>query len=176
MQYFAGIVPPNEYKHKVVKFQQKWDNNNMWRLVEPHITVKAQSGLTADLSWLDAIRRVCASTEPFTVSLSHPETFADAVAYLSVQSSRLRLFHEQLVDAVSPPPEVMERYMEMDQFIPHLTLGQTNWGMTPQEIMEMTANASMELAPFPSFTVDFIRVYQETEKDIYEPYEDIRLD
>lgn len=175
MQFFVGIVPPNEYKQQIVKFQQRWDSNTMWKLVEPHITVKAQSGLTPDLAWLDAIRRVCASFAKFTISLSHPETFADAVAYLSVQSTELRLFHEQLVAAVSPPPEVMRRYMEMDQFIPHLTLGQTHWGMSSREIMEMKANASIELAPYPSFVVDFIRVYQETAKDVYTPYEDIPL-
>lgn len=125
LRFFAGIVPPNEYKGKIIKFQQKWESNNMWRLVEPHITVKAQSELSPDLSWLDAIKRVCASSAKFTVSLGHPETFADAVAYLSVQSPELRPFHERLVEAVSPPPEVMKRYMEMEQFIPHLTLGQT---------------------------------------------------
>lgn len=175
MQFFAGIVPPKDYKDKVIKFQQKWDSNNMWRLVEPHITVKAQSGLTADLSWLAAIRRECASCSKFTVSLSHPETFADAVAYLSVQSPELRPFHERLVKVVSPPPEAVKQYMEIQQFIPHLTLGQTHWGMSPQEIMEMKADASVELAPFPTFTVDFIRVYQEVEKYIFAPYEDIAL-
>lgn len=175
MPFFVGIVPPNDLKVKIIQFQQKWESNNMWRLVEPHITVKAQSGLSSGLSWLEAIKQVCASTAPFNVLLSHPETFADAVAYLSVQSPELRPFHEKLVEAVSPPPEVMKRYMEMDQFIPHLTLGQTHWGMTPQEIMEMKVNASTDLTVFPTFTVDFIRVYQETEKDIYAPYEDIRL-
>ena len=175
MQFFVGIVPPTDYMEKVIKFQQKWVSNRMWRVVEPHITVKAQSGLTSDLSWLDAIKRVCASSTKFTVSLGHPETFADAVAYLSVQSRELGPFHERLVEAVSPPPEVMKRYMEMGQFIPHLTLGQTRWGMSPQEIFEMVASAWAELAPFPSFTVDFIRVYQEIETDVYVSYEDILL-
>lgn len=63
----------------------------------------------------------------------------------------------------------------MEQFIPHLTLGQTHWGMSPKEIIEMKDSASLELAPFPEFTVDFIRDYQEVETDIYSPYEDIAL-
>jgi hypothetical protein len=47
--------------------------------------------------------------------------------------------------------------------------------MKPQEIIEMKAAASTELSPFPTFSVDFIRVYRETEKDRYEPYQDIPL-
>jgi 2'-5' RNA ligase len=65
--------------------------------------------------------------------------------------------------------------MEMERFVPHLTLGQTHWGMSSREIVEMKACASMELAPFPTFTVDFVRVYQEIEKDVYVPYEDVPL-
>jgi hypothetical protein len=44
-QFFVGIVPPNDYKEKIIEFQKKWKSNHMWKVVEPHITVKAQSGL-----------------------------------------------------------------------------------------------------------------------------------
>jgi 2'-5' RNA ligase len=174
-QFFVGIVPPNDYKEKIIEFQKKWKSNHMWKVAEPHITVKAQSGLGTDLVWLDNIKRVCASFPRFQVSLGQPETFDVAVAYLSVHSAHLRDFHERLVSAVSPPPEIMKRYMEMDRFVPHLTLGQTHWGMKSQEIVDMKESASVELAPFPTFTVDFVRVYHEIEKDIYVPYEDIEL-
>ncbi|MFD1674312.1 2'-5' RNA ligase family protein [Alicyclobacillus fodiniaquatilis] len=175
MQFFIGIVPPHDYKQKIIEFQKKWVNNNMWKIVEPHITVKAQGGLGTDLAWLDSIKQVCASFPKFPVSLGQPETFDVAVAYLSVHSDQLRDFHEKLVSAVSPPPEIMKRYMEMDRFIPHLTLGQTHWGLNSEEIVDMKVSALMELAPFPTFTVDFVRVYRQIEKDNYTAYEDIEL-
>ena len=175
MQFFLGIVPPNDYKEKIIRFQKKWESNNMWKVVEPHITVKAQSGLGTDLVWIDNIKRVCESFPRFVLSIGQPEAFDVAVAYLSVHSVHLRDFHENLVSAVSPPPEIMKRYMEMERFVPHLTLGQTHWGMNSQEVVDMKMSALMELAPFPTFSVDFIRVYQEIEKDIYVPYTDINL-
>jgi len=176
MRFFVGIVPPNHYKERIIEFQKKWESNNMWEIVEPHITVKAQSGLGSDLVWLDSIKRTCATFPRFTVSIGNPETFHDVVAYLSVHSPEIRDFHERLVEAVSPPPDEMKNYMEMERFHPHLTLGQTHWGMNSQEIVEMKASASIELSPFPAFPVDFIRVYQEIQRDRYVPYQDIALD
>jgi len=175
MQFFVGIVPPDDYKQKIIDFQKKWVSNNMWKIVEPHITVKAQSGLGTDLAWLDNIKHVCASFPRFPVTLGQSETFGVAVAYLSVHSGHLQDFHEGLVSAVSPPQEIMKRYMEMERFVPYLTLGQTHWGMNSEEIVDMKASAMVELAPFPMFSVEFVRVYQEIENDIYVPYEDIEL-
>ena len=175
MQYFVGIVPPKDYKERIVEFQKRWQSNRTWEVAEPHITVKAQSGLGDDLRWLESIKRTCASFPRFTVSIDQPETFGEAVAYLSVESSEIHDFHERLVEAVSPPPEVMKQYMEMERFIPHLTLGQTHWGMSSEEISEMRAFASMTLFPFPTFSVDFIRVFQEIEKNTYIPFKDIVL-
>ena len=176
MQFFIGIVPPNDYRQKILEFQRKWVNNNMWKIVEPHITVKAQSGLGADLAWLESTKAVCSSFRRFPVSLGVPGTFDAAVAYLSVHSERLRDFHEKLVAAVSPPPEIMSRYMEMDRFIPHLTLGQTHWGLNSQEVTDMTSAGLTELSPFPTFTVDFVRVYRKMDHDdVYAVYQDIKL-
>ncbi|KYP82067.1 2'-5' RNA ligase [Ferroacidibacillus organovorans] len=175
VQYFVGIVPPTDYKERIVEFQKRWQSNRTWEVAEPHITVKAQSGLGDDLRWLESIKRTCASFPRFTVSIDQPKTFGEAVAYLSVESSEIHDFHERLVEAVSPPPEVMKQYMEMERFIPHLTLGQTHWGMSSEEISEMRSFASITLFPFPTFSVDFIRVFQEIEKNTYILFEDIDL-
>ena len=163
------------YKEKIVEFQKRWQSNHTWEVVEPHITVKAQSGLGSDLHWLKEIKRTCASFPRFTLSICSVETFGDAVAYLSVHSLEIRDFHERLVEAVLPPPEIMKQYTEMGRFIPHLTLGQTHWGMSSEEIFEMKASALTALSPFPTFSVDFIRAFQEIEKDRYVPFEDIEL-
>lgn len=44
-EYFIGIVPPKEYLKRIELFQTKWMNHLG---VEPHITLKAQGGLTPD--------------------------------------------------------------------------------------------------------------------------------
>ena len=175
MQYFVGIVPPDEYRQRIIAFQRGWKSNRTCDVAEPHITVKAQSGLHIDMAWLPRIKMVCASFQRFTVSITGPAPFDGVVTYLGVRSDRIRELHQRLVETVSPAPELIQQYRELDCYTPHLTLGQTHWGMTEQELDEMKLSAEWSLAPFPAFTVENIRVYQEIEKDMYAPYEDIEL-
>ena len=61
MEFFIGIVPPEDYKEQISVFRNKWaktfrnrwDNNGFRDPVEPHITIKAKSGLTEDMNWLE---------------------------------------------------------------------------------------------------------------------------
>ena len=175
MQYFIAIVPPDDYKARVERFRNQWASNRIGDVVEPHITVKAQGGLTGDLAWLDRVREVCSSFRRFQLSLAEPETFGDAVAYLGVRSDEIHELHRRLLDAVSPSPELIKRYFEGEYYHPHLTLGQTHWGMSGPEIMEMKREARTALSPWPVFSVAFVRVYQEIEPDRYVPFEDIPL-
>ena len=115
------------------------------------------------------------SKERLTVSITGPASFDGVVTYLGVRSDRIRELHQRLVETVSPAPELIQQYRELDCYTPHLTLGQTHWGITEQELDEMKLSAEWSLAPFPAFTVENIRVYQEIEKDMYAPYEDIEL-
>jgi 2'-5' RNA ligase len=59
MNYFLGIVPPDEYKEQVADFQNRWPGNRIGEVAEPHITVKAQGGLHRDLVWIDQIKNAC---------------------------------------------------------------------------------------------------------------------
>lgn len=63
----------------------------------------------------------------------------------------------------------------MDDFVPHMTLAKTNYGLTAQELKEVAKEAETELKPFPVFHVDSIRVYQEAEPNTYTPWKDIPL-
>lgn len=175
MQYFIGIVPPNEYKEQIALFCNLWHSNRLREVVEPHITVKAQGGLTEDLIWLEKVREVCSSVQSFQLSLTEPATFGNAVVFLGVQSKKIYEFHKQLVETVSPSPELIKRYFEWDNYHPHLTLGQTYWGMKESEIIEMEIASRNALAPFPTFKVTYVRVYKEIEPNKYEPFEDILL-
>lgn len=137
MQYVIAIVPPTTYGTRIAEFQRRWPNNQTPLVVEPHVTVKAQGGLTPDLAWMDPVAAVCAAVPRFTVSFTGPEFFGDAVLYLGVASESLRVLHERLVDATSPEPALVERYFELDRYVPHLTLGQTVLGMMPSELKDM---------------------------------------
>ncbi|MDQ0898912.1 2'-5' RNA ligase family protein [Paenibacillus sp. V4I7] len=175
MQYFIGIVPPDEYLERVVAFQKRWLSNGLPNVVEPHVTVKAQSGLTLDMAWLEKVKVVCSSFSKFQLALSEPALFGNQVIFLSVQSNELLELHKKLVNVVTPSKELMQRYAELDLFTPHLTLGQTYWGMKESEILEMKSEAGDVLAPFPTFTVSYVRVYKEVKPNKYQLYEDIKL-
>ena len=140
MQYFIGIVPPNDFKERIVEFQKRWQSNHTWEVAEPHITVKAQSGLGSNLRWLESIKRICASYPRFTVSIGYPETFGDAVAYLRGCSKRGQnsLAHGCVIDRNAPSrtPKrrgckivcVNSRYPERE-----FTLGgQHGWNLYPR--------------------------------------------
>ncbi|KQX51234.1 MULTISPECIES: 2'-5' RNA ligase family protein [unclassified Paenibacillus] len=175
MQYFIGIVPPDEYKEQIAAFRNRWVSNRLKDVVEPHITVKAQGGLTEDTRWLDNVREICTSIKSFRLSMSGPATFGSAVIFLGVESEEIYVLHKLLVDKVSPSPELIDRYFELGRFHPHLTLGQTYWGMNENEIAEMKLAAIHDLAPFPTFQVNYVRIYKEIEQNKYEPFEDIQF-
>jgi 2'-5' RNA ligase len=180
MPYFIGIVPSEDYKEQILVFRNKWaktfrnrwDNNGFRAPVEPHITVKLSNGLTEDMNWLEKVRETCSSFPIFQLALSEPGTFGTAVTFLSVESKDIYNLHKNLVDAVSPPPELIDSNIELDNFIPHLTLGQTKWGMNEAEIIEMKLAAREALPPFPSFDVTFVRVF-DIKTNV--PLEDIKL-
>ncbi|WP_246944748.1 2'-5' RNA ligase family protein [Bacillus pinisoli] len=75
MQYFIGIVPSEEYKEKIEEVQLSLKNNLLPDIVEPHITIKAQGGLTADKEWLKEVQRICTETSPFNLKIDKPAFF-----------------------------------------------------------------------------------------------------
>ncbi|MBM7553076.1 2'-5' RNA ligase family protein [Thalassobacillus pellis] len=141
MQYFIGIVPPEPYKQRVIEFQQKWKNNRIGDVVEPHITLKAQGGLTSDQQWLPKIEELCHAFKAFTISISQPKLFGEDIVYLSAHSKELYDLHQKLVKSVSPSKALIKQYFEMDDFVPHMTLGKTTYGLTKQELKDMANSA-----------------------------------
>lgn len=162
MDYFIGIVPPDRYKGRIEQLQSRWVDKSG---VEPHITLKAQGGLTHDLAWLERVREVCKRVKPFRVVMGDPAYFGESILYLSAQSVELMELHRRIVQAVSPSPELIKRYFELDDFFPHMTLGQERYGneissgMSKHDLREMERLAKISLTPYPAFEVTFIRVY-----------------
>ncbi|MFS0672120.1 2'-5' RNA ligase family protein [Ornithinibacillus sp. 179-J 7C1 HS] len=175
MQYFIGIVPPDEYKNRIINFQQQWENNTIMNVVEPHITLKAQGGLTSDRKWLTKVIATCREFSPFEIELSTPDFFGEEILYLSCQAKDLVLLHHHLMDVIKPSEELINQYFEKEKFVAHLTLGKVYYGLSKQELEEMAELAYEHLIPFPTYTVDFVRVYQEIKSKQYVKFMDIPL-
>ncbi|HAM81539.1 2'-5' RNA ligase family protein [Ornithinibacillus bavariensis] len=176
MQYFIGIVPPESFKDKLIAFRGRWPNHRINKVVEPHITLKAQGGLTASEEWLANIINVCENFHPFRIRVEDPKFFFDNILFLSVESVELVELHYKIVQVVAPSAELIKQYYELDDYIPHMTLGKTAYGMTHQELIDMEAAVKEELSPYPSFEVNFIRVYKEFESEKYLKFLDIPLE
>ncbi|BFT72421.1 2'-5' RNA ligase family protein [Paenibacillus sp. P36] len=115
MQYFIGIVPPDDYKEQISSFRNQWASNRLRDVVEPHITVKAQGGLTEDMRWLENVRLTCSLFQSFKLTLSEPATFGTAVTFLSVETNKIYDLHNRLVESVSPTPDLIKRYLELER-------------------------------------------------------------
>lgn len=175
MQFFIGIVPSDEYKMKLIDFQNKWKNNRITDVVEPHITLKAQGGLTPDEIWLSKVKGVCYNFNSFQITFDKPMFFGDDILYLSATSNELHKLHKRIVREISPTDEIIKKYFELDDFLPHMTLEKTNYGLSKKDLRDMGELAEKELIPFPTFEVRFVRVYQEIEPNKYIKYLDIPL-
>lgn len=175
MQFFIGIVPTEEYKTKIIDFQQKWKNNRISDVVEPHITLKAQGGLTPDEKWLSKVEEVCRNFPAFQITIDKPTFFGDDVLYLSATSNELINLHKRIVREIAPSNDLIKQYFELEDFIPHMTLGKTNYGLSKEDLRNMGKLAETEFSPFPTYEVTFIRVYREIETNTYVKYLDIPL-
>ena len=101
--------------------------------------------------------------------------YSDDIFYLSATSKELYKLHNSIVQEISPSESLIQKYFELDDFTPHITLGKTYFGLSKQELKDMARLAEEELSPYPTFKVDFIRVYQEVEPLKYVKYLDIPL-
>jgi hypothetical protein len=86
--------------------------------------------------------------------------FGESVLFLSVESNKMTELHRKIVDAISPGKELIKRYMELDDYTPHLTLGQTFWGLTERELKDMADKEKKNYLPIPhlrSILKEFIK-------------------
>lgn len=160
MKLFIGIVPPEEYKQKVLAFQKLWPENRLPARIEPHITVKAPFDPPKNNVWLDELRKLCQTIPSFSVELGPPAYFGERVVYLSVKSEGAISLHQDVIRIFSETTGYRLSRSEGKTYTPHLTLGNIRHGLTSEAIKEMGERAAKELTPYPRFQVEFIRVYQ----------------
>ncbi|MHC8521040.1 2'-5' RNA ligase family protein [Rossellomorea sp. H39__3] len=71
------------------------------------------------------MKGVVSRFRPFSLSLGEPAYFGGIILYLTVHSPALFDLHREIVQAVSPSPEEIRQYFELEAFVPHLTLGKS---------------------------------------------------
>lgn len=178
MKFFIGIVPPLATKERIFEFQKSFPSNKVPYFNEPHITLKAPSGLTEDKAWLAPVMALVGNQIPFEIRLEGLDGFEDRVLFLNpVSSEKLVGLHNKLVTLLNPDAETMEKFYEGTLYHPHVTLGETTWGgMTKEELMIMKKKAETEFYYVPPFLVTFVRVYQkDTDDGLYQKLIDIPL-
>lgn len=120
------------------------------------------------------MQKACQKIEPFEVIIGETAFFGEDVLYLQIDSPELKKLHERLVAAINPSDEMIAQYFELDQFVPHLTLAKTSYGLSAQQLKEMAQLASEELG-ICRFELESIRIYQENGNGRYRKYIDIPL-
>lgn len=177
MQYFIGITLPAALKEKIISFQNSFPTNEVQRIAEPHITVKAQGGLTEDESWINVVREAVENYPSFEINLSGVDGFGGTVLFLSpVPSSELIGLHRLLLEVVNPSNNLIAKYFEGDTYQPHITLGGTSWGMTKDDLVSMRELAKNRFIDSEPFMVSFVRIYRQQDLDgPYEKFVDLPL-
>jgi 2'-5' RNA ligase len=146
MRYFIGIVPPKDIQKKIVNFQKHFFSKEV---IEPHITIKAQGGLIEDMFWLDKVKSYLKEQSSFYVELKDFGKFDGHVLYIHVSSNDIVRIHNDLIKIINPSRELLEKYFEEKNYIPHLTLAETRWGITKSGLSQIKMKAEQELAIFP---------------------------
>ena len=165
MEYFIGIVPPQETLKKIYTFQKSFTSNRLPDIIEPHITVKTKNGLTEDCRWLQTITHIIEEYPRFVITLKGVDMFRDSVVILRPEvSEELIGLHKILYQAIQPnESDPGKQFYENHYFEAHITLGMVSWGMTNEELLCMRERAVQELSHLPGFAVTFIRVYRQTQ-------------
>jgi 2'-5' RNA ligase len=130
-------------------------------MVEPHITVKAQGGLSEDKGWISSVKKAVQGYPNFHISMVDVGNFGENVVFLTPSPTReLSDLHKILMNTIKPGDELTKKYFEGANYHFHLTLAGTSWGMTSQELLLVKEGAKDKLLKLPKFKVSFIRVYE----------------
>jgi len=178
MKFFIGIVPPLATKERIINFQKTFPSNKVPYFNEPHITLKAPTGLTGDKSWLAKVIALAGDYPRFQINIKGIDSFDNRVLFLNpIFSENLMNLHLKLVDLLCPTIEASNKFYEGAVYHPHITLGETTWGgMTEFELDIMRKKAETEFYTIPPFLVTSLRLYQKGDsEEVYSKLLDIPL-
>lgn len=172
MPFFIGILPPLHITNEISSFRQRWSYQE---ISPPHITIKAQGGLTEEKSWLSKIERVCHDFPAFNLKLGSPATFGSNVLFSNVLSNEIVSLHLLLIDAIKPTLEEQETYFEATDFIPHLTLAKKAGIPANNDFLQMKQDAHENLGGFEPFKVHSVHLFCLNENEVYKPVLELPL-
>lgn len=174
---FIGIVPPVDIYNAVSDIQ---DDFLADKGVEPHITVKAQSGLTSDELWIDDLNHVLQTVNSFEVSVRGTAYFGNEVLYIDVYSENLISLHNKIYGVIQPSLNDKKKYFESDYYVPHITVGKTSYlSKSSNEKLSLNELHQMEeIVDIKSyetkFKVDHLWIYK-YQDNAYQRYKKISL-
>ncbi len=154
--YFIAISPPDPLYAQVVNFQM----GKACRLVEPHITLKAQGGLVDPPTWAEIVRSICIVTPPFPVEVGGVHSFNKDVIYIDVASPGILSLHHVLLNALRPTEEEILRDHEMEGYVPHLTLAQNIPGWDIDNFEDVLHEAEARFTNFSKFQCRSVKIYR----------------
>jgi 2'-5' RNA ligase len=173
MKFFVGIVPPANIYDTVVTIQNEFGDNRL----EPHITIRPPETVTDESAWINAIEQVGNTFAPIPIHLPGTGSFGKRVLFIDVKSDSLAELHGSLCEAIKSFEQKDNRQQQSNSFHPHLTLGRSWCGFTPQDFAKMKILADAYLAKEPvTFVANFLRIYHKpTGKGRYATLKDVPL-
>lgn len=135
--FLLALRPPERLTGQV----EAWRAALGLRESAPHVTVKARSGLSAELEWVREAREAVAASLPISLTLHGARAFRNGSAvYLAVTSPEAVALHIRLLAALRPPARFG---YEGPQMTPHLTLALRRRGV---DLGAMLDSARVEFA------------------------------
>jgi 2'-5' RNA ligase len=161
---FLAIVPPREIADVIQDLQRRIGVDTS---VLPHVTVKAQPGLSLDGSWRHAVADALARRGRAHLSFTAVDWFGSGIVYLAVSDAATEL-HWTILHAVESVVRGDRFEYDGDAYVPHLTLGAEFAGATGHQLDALAADA----IPFvgQEFLVDSVVEFHRSARDaVYVP-------
>ncbi|ADV66643.1 2'-5' RNA ligase family protein [Deinococcus maricopensis] len=152
--FLLGVLAPQGLSARVDAFRAA---SGASRESAAHVTVKARSGLSADLAWLESARATVAQAPAFEVRVGGAGIFPRRAVYLRVDSPGLVEVHVALLHALRPA----RRFgYEGPHMTPHLTLAQARRHLDLNGTFAQAQAAFADLAVQPfAFTVTALHLF-----------------
>jgi 2'-5' RNA ligase len=155
MQYFLGVVPPENIYRPVIKLQRQFGDNR----IEPHITVKGPGGIPENRKWIEPLKKIINDHPPLKIKISGTAFFGYDVLFLTVISNDVIALHNKLVKFFNPDDHLLKEFFEGNYFVPHLTVAHSSSGYSRLDLIKMKKIIDDTFNTNISFEAEFLRVY-----------------
>jgi len=165
------ITPPQDQIERIRTLQVECGVSTD---VVPHVTVKAQPGLTDRSRWVQPLRERLRRHRPFALRFIGVGQFGEEIVYLGVGGNGIRRLHNTILDVLDRLG-VEERFeYDGESYEPHLTLAASFAGADATALREIGLRARR--LNVPSFEVGaIIELHRPGRGELYQPLEQFAL-